>query len=251
MGKKSFYINCLVIALVIFFSFSIGCANDFTGSVFSGKAISSKSGKSWPVIVKINSYNHSSGKVEGEIEWPSLKSVHKIVGKLTDSLFTFKEVDYIKKGKANLNCQYSTIISGNKVSGTWSDPNSDIGTIEFNKKNDDETAEPQNAFTGSVFTGKAISSKSGKTWPATVKIVSYNQSSGRVEGEINWPSLNSVHKIVGKFTDTHFTFKEVEYIKKGSANLNCQYTTTLSDNKISGTWSDSSSDKGTIELKKK
>ncbi|MBK7635210.1 MAG: hypothetical protein IPJ13_13720 [Saprospiraceae bacterium] len=77
---------------------------------------------------------------------------------------------------------------------------------------------PANGFTGSVFAGKAISSKSGRSWTANVKIISYNPSLGRVEGEIEWPSLNSVHKIVGELTGSNFTFKEVDYIKKGSAN---------------------------------
>ncbi|KAF5063970.1 hypothetical protein DSECCO2_288980 [anaerobic digester metagenome] len=251
MKKKSIRIHWLVLATLFLCSTNIGWANNFTGAVFTGKVKSLKSGKSWTANLKIVSYNQSSGRVEGEIEWPSLNSVHKITGKLTDSHFTFKEVEYIRKGSANLNCQYTTTISGNKISGTWSDPGSDNGTIELIKKVNEEKAAPQNNFTGAVFTGKAKSSKSGKSWTANVKIVSYNQSSGRVEGEIEWPSLNSVHKITGKLTDSHFTFKEVEYIRKGSANLNCQYTTTISGNKISGTWSDPGSDNGTIELYKK
>ncbi|MBK7635209.1 MAG: hypothetical protein IPJ13_13715 [Saprospiraceae bacterium] len=92
------------------------------------------------------------------------------------------------------------------------DPSSaDNGTIEFNKQENAKAVEPHNGFTGSVFVGKAISSKSGKSWTATVRIISYNQSSGRVEGEIEWPSLNSVHKIVGNLTGSNFTFKEVDY----------------------------------------
>ena len=116
----------------ILFSTNIGWANDF-GTVLLVKAQSSKSGKSWAVTLKIV-YNQSSGRVEGEIEWPSLNSVHKIAGKLTGSQFTFKEVEYIKKGSANLNCQYTTTISKNKISGSWTDPSSDYGTIELIKK---------------------------------------------------------------------------------------------------------------------
>ena len=134
MKNKSIPINWLVLTILFLFSTNIGWANDFAGSVFTGKAQSSKSGRSWDVTLKIVSYNQSSGRVEGEIEWPSLNSVHKIAGKLTGSQFTFKEVEYIKKGSANLNCQYTTTISKNKISGSWTDPSSDYGTIELIKK---------------------------------------------------------------------------------------------------------------------
>ncbi len=343
---------------------------DIVGSSFSGIAKSSKSGKSWATSIKIISYNPSSGFVEGQIEWPSLSSVHKIEGKLINSQFTFKEVAYIKKGNANLNCQYTTTISGNKIFGTWTDPSSDKGAIELNNKdnvsnnnsnnnNNPETQDPDetnnlptqlnsynskiagtyntdfnemtlsingnsvtgtykhndgkingvlegnklignwtqtngkgkfeflfnsefSAFTGkwaynnntpsnkwngtkisstntsvykdivgSSFSGIAKSSKSGKSWATSIKIISYNPSSGFVEGQIEWPSLSSVHKIEGKLINSQFTFKEIAYIKKGNANLNCQYTTTISGNKIFGTWTDPSSDKGTIELTNK
>ena len=232
----------------------------FVGSVYSGKAKSSKSGRSWPTKVKIVSYDHISGRVEGEIEWPSLNSVHKIEGKFTNSQFTFKEVAYIKKGSANLNCQYTTTLSNNKISGTWTDPSSDKGTIELNNNNIETSSNSNNTkinststplydgFVGSIYSGKAKSSKSGNSWPTIVKIISYDNSSGKVKGEIQWTSLNSVHKIEGTLSNSQFTFKEVAFIKKGRANLNCQYTTTLSSNKISGNWTDPSSDKGTIEL---
>ena len=161
--KKSIRISWFVLATLFMLVTNTGWSNNFTGSVFTGKATSSKSGKSWTASVKIVSYDQSSGRVEGEIKWPSLNSVHKIVGKITNTHFTFKEVEYIKKGSANLNCQYSTTISNNRISGTWSDPSSDSGTIELVREDNDEIAEPQNNFNGSVFTGKATSSKSGKS----------------------------------------------------------------------------------------
>ncbi len=221
------------------------------GTIYTGNAVSKKSGKSWKVTLKITSFNESSGFVEGEMEWPSLNSVHKIEGKLTDSKFTFKEVAYIKKGKANLNCQYISTLKDDKISGTWTDPNSDTGTIILTLVDDNDPSEPVYSLVGTIYTGNAVSKKSGKSWKVTLKITSFNESSGFVEGEMEWPSLNSVHKIEGKLTDSKFTFKEVAYIKKGKANLNCQYTTNLKNNMISGTWTDPGSDRGTIELKKK
>jgi hypothetical protein len=72
-----------------------------------------------------------------------------------------------------------------------------------------------------------------------------------VEGQIEWTSLNSINKIVGQLSGSRLTFKEVEYIKKGSAVLNGEYDASYSNDEISGTWSDPSSDKGTFRLSKK
>lgn len=134
MKNITIRINWIITFILLMFTANIGWTSNINGSIYSGKAVSTKSGRSWPVSVKIISYNQSSGIVEGEMEWSSLNSVHKIVGKLTGSDFTFKEVGYIKKGSANLNCQYITKLSNNRISGTWTDPSSDYGTIELSKE---------------------------------------------------------------------------------------------------------------------
>lgn len=257
MKKITIRTNWLILVVLFLFTVNIGWANNFNGSVYSGKAISAKSGKSWPVKVKIVSYNQSTKSVEGEIEWPSLNSVHKIVGSLTGSQFTFKEVGYIKQGSANLNCQYTTTLSDNKISGTWTDPSSDRGTINLVKMNgsteqviSNEPLVIKGVFPGKVFSGFAKSSQSSQSWPVNLRFLSFEHSTGAVVGEIEWPSLNSVHRIEGIFNldNLGFSFKEVAYIKKGQARLNCEYTTTIQWDDITGTWTDPGSDKGTIKL---
>ena len=85
-----------------------------------------------------------------------------------NSQFTFKEVAYIKKGSANLNCQYTTTLNGNKISGTWSDPSSDKGTIELNNKIDTKISNSPESVgttipTKSSFPDPNIKSPSGET----------------------------------------------------------------------------------------
>jgi hypothetical protein len=134
MKNKPVQLKQLIIAFLILFSANSGWADDLTGMFFSGQAKSTKSGTVWPAVLKIVSYDQASGKVEGEIEWPSLNAIHKIVGQLTDSKITFTEVSYIKKGSANLNCEYTATFSNGEISGTWKDPGSDLGTFLLSKK---------------------------------------------------------------------------------------------------------------------
>ena len=264
MKDNSIRIIRLMLVVLFLISLNIGWANNFSGSVFSGKAISGKSGKSWPVNVKIVSCNQSSGAVVGEIEWTSLNSIHRIEGKLINQQFRFKEVAYIKKGGANLNCEYLVTVNGDQMYGTWSDPSSDKGTIRLTKRNNQPepvikgvASQPEieikGVFPGQVFSGNAISSNSGKSWPVNLRFLSFEQSTGAVVGEIEWPSLNSVHRIEGIFNldDLNFSFKEVAYIKKGQAKLNCEYNTTINWDDITGSWTDRGSDKGTISLSMK
>ena len=102
---------------------------------------------------------------------------------------------------------------------------------------------------GNVYSGEVKSSKNGKTWPATLKIISIDSKSGRVDGELVWPNLGSVHKIAGQLSGTRLSFKETEYIKKGSAHLNCEYAASIRNGIISGNWKDADFDSGTFQLK--
>jgi hypothetical protein len=61
-------------------------------------------------------------------------------------------------------------------------------------------------------------------------------SNGLIIGQIEWPSLNSIHEIEGTKTDTSITFTETAYIKRGSAILNCRYYLTQNGNSFTGAW---------------
>ncbi len=220
---------------------------------YSGLAKSSNSGRTWPAILKIVSYNPNTGSLEGELHWTSLGAIHKVVGKLVGTRLTFKEVGYIKQGSAFLDCEYDATFSNSEISDTWTDLKSDKGTFQFSKQGGggvSDVGEKVDVISNSVFTGLAKSSNSGRTWPASLKIVSYNPNTGILEGELHWTSLGAIHKIVGKLIGTRLTFKEVGYIKQGSAFLDCEYDATYSNNVISGSWTDLKSDKGTFSFNK-
>ena len=245
--KNRIYLLLMAVILLV----NVTYGKELTGTVFSGTVKSSKSGKTWPAILKIVSYNQTTGSLEGELHWSNLGSIHKIAGQLSGSRLAFKETEYIKKGGALLNCEYDALFSNNEISGSWTDLKSDKGTFQLIKKEEISGDNGKtNEFANAVFTGSVKSSNSGKTYPAILKIISFNPDSGSWEGELEWTSLRAVHKAVGQLSGTHLTFKETEYIKKGGANLNCEYDGSFSNNVLSGVYSDPKSDKGTFTLKK-
>jgi len=241
-----------LVVIVVFLMTNFANGKELNGT-YSGLAKSSNSGRTWPAILKIVSYNPNTGSLEGELHWTSLGAIHKIVGKLVGSRLTFKETGYIKQGSADLNCEYDATFSNSEISGTWTDLKSDKGTFQFSKQGGGsvpDVGEKVSEISNSVFAGLAKSSNSGRTWPAILKIVSYNPNTGSLEGELHWTSLGAIHKIVGKLVGSRLTFKETGYIKRGSADLNCEYDATFSNSVISGSWTDLKSDKGTFSFNK-
>jgi hypothetical protein len=239
----------LVMVLPFLFGANYGYAIDFRGA-YSGQVVSAQSGKSWPATLKILSYDSKSGRVEGELNWTNLGSVHKIVGQLSDSRFTFRETEYIKQGGAHLNCEYNATVNNGIISGNWKDADLDNGTFQLTMLNNlAEGAVSNDDISKSIYSGQVISAQSGKSWPAILTIRSYDSKSGRVEGELNWTNLGSVHKIVGQLSDSRFAFKETEFIRQGGAHLNCEYNATIKNGIISGNWKDADLDNGTFQLK--
>lgn len=91
----------------------------------------------------------------------------------------------------------------------------------------------------------------GKNYPCTVRITSFNRSSGAIVGELTWTTLSSVHRIRGKLAGNSLSFTETEAIRAGGAHLNVDYTLTISGNAVSGSWVDRSDHdaKGTYSIK--
>ncbi|MDD5476451.1 MAG: FecR domain-containing protein [Syntrophales bacterium] len=147
----------------------------------------------------------------------------------------------------------AVVSSDNLVLGraSASDFNFESEQTSATNANDNSVSKLTNEIAGSVFSGQAKSANSGKTWPATLKFTTYDQASGRLEGELEWSSLNSIHKIAGQLTGSRLTFKEVEYIKRGSAHLNCEYEGSFENNVIAGDWLEPNVDKGTFRFNKK
>jgi hypothetical protein len=241
----------IVVFLAFYFNVNSSWAQEVNGSVYSGTVKSSKSGKTWPATLKIIEHNSNTGRIVGELHWPNLGSIHKVVGQLSDNRLTFKETEYIKKGSAFLNCEYNASLKNELLTGNWSDPSGDNGSFQLSKQSGglSNVNVITNNIAQTAYTG-VVSSKSGKTWPATLKIVEHNLNTGRIIGELHWPNLGAIHKIIGQLSDSRLTFKETDYIKKGNANLNCEYNASLKNGLVSGNWSDPSGDNGTFKLNK-
>ena len=86
---------------------------------FVGESSTGGKDQRWPMRVRIVAHDRSSHDVEGEIEWPTEKAVHRIKGTLEGGLLVIRETDYIRKGKANLGCIYKLQLEGTVLAGTW------------------------------------------------------------------------------------------------------------------------------------
>ena len=253
--KRKRFTQLTVSAIIFLFLFTTAAlAADITGMGFSGNFKSSKSGKDWTARMNIGSYDSYSGNFTGQIEWPSLNSVHKIEGQLVGSRFTFKETQAIKRGGAHLNCEYAGIFTQGVVEGNWIDANFDKGTFRIAAKSGGDSIPPQSAapmddLTLAQFAGDVKSTK-GRSWKANLRFTTYDPNTGNLEGEIEWPSLSSIHKIVGTMNGNRISFKEVSYIKRGSAHLNCSYDARYDRDRISGQWMEPGADRGTFQFNK-
>ncbi|TAN43817.1 MAG: hypothetical protein EPN22_09075 [Nitrospirae bacterium] len=100
--------------------------------------------------------------------------------------------------------------------------------------------------------------RKGKVWSYTMRITSYDASSGTIVGEMTWLALGSINRIRGRLTGNTLEFTETEAIRAGSAHLNVSYTMKVSQNEASGSYNDhgdnsggSAKLKGTQEKQKK
>jgi hypothetical protein len=72
-----------------------------------------------------------------------------------------------------------------------------------------------------------IETESSGTYPFKLHFSSFNKATGRWSGEIEWTTLQAIHKVEGTLSDITLTFKEVEFIKKGNAVLGADYSVSL------------------------
>jgi hypothetical protein len=116
------------LTLVLLLTFSVAgitlAATDY-GLVLKGphRGEITQGNKTYPFVITIDYLFDDSGALTGKIEWPTLGSVHDIEGTLKGTDLFFKEVGYIKKGKAKLNCVYQMKYSPNLhvFQGVWNE----------------------------------------------------------------------------------------------------------------------------------
>jgi hypothetical protein len=76
--------------------------------------------ETWPFTIK-NIKLEGNGQFSGEVDWETANARHRIVGTVRDGKLFFKEVAYIKRGKAALHCQYLLTFDGqDHASGRYS-----------------------------------------------------------------------------------------------------------------------------------
>lgn len=210
-----------------------------TGVGYSLKVHETPSNKNWTGIL---TFSAIGGSVEGQLEWPSERSVHRIEGSYNNGVLSFREVSAIKAGKAHLNCVYTLKYqaASRSFSGSWYEEGKEKkynGTASFALANRDSADSPPAIkttpssrpstptaalplATGVGYAMSAKDNKSGKTWPATI---TFSSVKGSVAGQIEWPSLGSIHRFTGNFDGDTLSFQETSTIKSGKAKLNCSY----------------------------
>lgn len=242
----------VMVTLILSFLVPIARSQDIAGRIYAGEARSAN-GRSWAAVLKISSFDALTGRVEGVLEWPDLNAVNRIAGTLAGAWITFRETEYVKKGGAHLNVNYTGSIEAGVVSGQWAEPGGDKGSfrLQLQSGQSQPVVKPASpGYAGASYGGSARSSASGRSWQAILRITTHDPGSGAIVGQLEWPSLNSIHRIEGKLKDGRLTFRETAYIRKGSAHLNVDYDATLKDNVITGVWNEVAGDSGTFSFKR-
>jgi hypothetical protein len=98
-------------------------------TTFRIEAWSQKFRKSWPAEIRIASIDAASGRITGEIDWPSLSTLNAIEGQWQGSRLTFTETAHLKGSSAHLNVTYDLEVKGASLSGTWTEPGKDSGKV--------------------------------------------------------------------------------------------------------------------------
>ena len=104
------------------------------GMRFQGQAVSTRSNRVWPAELVLQRLEGPG--VIGELVWPNLNSRHRIEGTHHRGVLDFREVSAIVPGGAHLNVTYHTELRGRTLSGTWSDPAGDEGTLVMEQQYD-------------------------------------------------------------------------------------------------------------------
>lgn len=99
-------------------------------------------------------------------------------------------------------------------------------------------------FSGTATDGKSV-------WPfraSNIRLANGN----RFEADVEWLTLDALHRVEGRYSATNLFFKETEFLKQGSNVLGCEYTLDLPrENGLSGTYRncDGNASGGTIDVK--
>ena len=99
-------------------------------------------------------------------------------------------------------------------------------------------------FSGTASDGKNV-------WPFHVTKISMAPA-GEFEAQVEWQTLDAIHRIKGQFSDTKLFFKETEFIKEGNNVLGCEYTfTDPREDGLAGSYRncDNGASGGTAEIK--
>ncbi|MGQ0698793.1 MAG: hypothetical protein ACT4PZ_11195, partial [Panacagrimonas sp.] len=196
--------------------------------------------ESWPMRVRLVSFDRSTGKLSGEVEWPTLDSINKIQGELVGNELIFKETEFIKKGKTILGCVYTLEVQSQLyLAGRFQCGETDFGvtTLVYGRELPGFAEEPklvpsaetdaQTIFETPQVQWTGESKDRRESWPMRVRLVSFDRSTGKLSGEVEWSTLNSINKIEGQLVGNELIFKETEFIEKGKAILGCVYTLTV------------------------
>ena len=80
---------------------------------------------------------------------------------------------------------------------------------------------------GATLLGESLEHEGKDTYPFKLHFSSFDKTSGRWSGEIEWPTQQAMLKVEGALSDTTLTFKEVQFIKKGNVDVGAEWSVSL------------------------
>jgi hypothetical protein len=78
-------------------------------------------GEEWPFEIRFANFDPNRGTFTGQIDWPTLRSLHEIEGELAgNSVIGFRETKALRRGEALLGSNYKVTLYGlNDLLGVW------------------------------------------------------------------------------------------------------------------------------------
>lgn len=215
-----------------------------SGQSLPCEARSADGGRSWPCRFRLTRYVAATGRITGELTWTGLNSVHEVEGTLSGGRLTFTETRAIRAGGAHLNVSYDLRVAAADVSGGWLDPADgsrgsmriDLSGVRLAGPATSPTPAASGIVQGVTYVCEARAG--ARTWPCTIRFTRIDGASGRVTGELAWPSLGSTHVIEGQLRGARLTFTETRALRAGGAHLRVTYDLTVGAAQVTGAWRD-------------
>jgi hypothetical protein len=182
----------------------------------------------------INFTTVTQDRIDGTITWMGLNETSRISGRLVGNQLAFQESRVVEGGYEVIYCYDMRYDAGqNRFAGNWLNMyNRCCGDIAFNVVPPPVVVTPTPPPvvappTPIAFEGEIVREKLANV-PFTVTYAVVDETTGELEGTMEWPTLGTVTRIEGRRVNNVITFTEVGYVQRGAAPIGRTYRVTYS-----------------------